>query len=113
MTPLTIAVRYGLKDKVEILLKAGADPSFPRNENWAPLHWAAATNNIEIAEMLIKAGANVNATDVYGGKNTPTMIAALWGYKDFISFMESAGANMDARNENGETYGIAVWITEK
>lgn len=61
-SPLYHAVRSGRSKIVEILLKHGADPSKP--EHNAPkgraLHEAAAKNNIDMARLLLNAGANPN-----------------------------------------------------
>jgi ankyrin repeat protein len=47
---------------IEELLKYGADPTdCDFCKKFTPLHYAAATNNMESIQCLIKAGADINA----------------------------------------------------
>ena len=41
-----------------IRLTFSADPSLQDIEGWTPLHIAAATNNYELAELLLSEGAD-------------------------------------------------------
>src|SRR5437868_2372876 len=43
------------------LLRAHIDVNAARADGSTALHWAAQWNELEVAESLIKAGANVNA----------------------------------------------------
>lgn len=43
-----------------------------------PLHWASINDNAEIAEILIKSGASIDATDYEG--RTPLFLASTKGY---------------------------------
>lgn len=66
-TPLHSAVATDAGDAVhEIvrgLLEAGADPNAKSREGGTPLHSAAFTGDLEIAEMLLAYGADPTATD--------------------------------------------------
>ena len=38
--------------------------SFVHGQNgWTPLHWATISGRVEIAELLLEKGANIEATD--------------------------------------------------
>jgi ankyrin repeat protein len=45
------------------VLHAGADPNAKSREGATPLHTAAYTGDLEIAEMLLAYGADPSATD--------------------------------------------------
>jgi|SRR5579872_918041 len=68
------------------LLNAGADPNCVTDSNvkgWTPLMAAAKAGSTEVAQALLKAGANVNATNEYGA--TPLDLAANHGYSSDIA----------------------------
>jgi uncharacterized protein len=50
---------------VHLLIDAGADPNAPVTGNWhaeTPLHWAASSDDADVASALIFRGANIEAT---------------------------------------------------
>ena len=67
-----------------------------------PLHEAAQSGNAASCERLIKAGADVNATDPDYGL-TPLHEAARKGYADIVHALLVGGADPDAKNNNGQT----------
>jgi hypothetical protein len=50
---------------VRILVEAGADPNARTSPSPAetPLHWAASSDDVDVAEALIEAGADIEAPD--------------------------------------------------
>ena len=69
-----------------------------------------ATGHLAIAERLLAAGANVNATD--GAGQTPLHIAALTGHSEAGRFLLGNGAEVNARDTKGRTpLAIAQWST--
>lgn len=59
---------------------------------WTPLHKAAATDQVEIARLLLENGANVNAFDAL--RMTPLVVALDVGASDeFCELLRSAGGD--------------------
>jgi uncharacterized protein len=57
---------------VAMLIEAGADPSAPVEGSWhaeTPLHWAASSDDVEVAQALIDGGADIeaNGASIAGG----------------------------------------------
>ena len=66
-----------------------------------PLSWTVFAGEVEIAEQLIKAGADVNRKNRDGG--TPLHEAAFMGQDQIARILLQNGADVEARDENGET----------
>ncbi len=70
-------------------LEDGADPKEPIDEtNLQPIHFAAQNASVEMAKLLITAGADVNAK-TEPDEETALDIAKLHGHKDFVDFILS------------------------
>jgi len=68
-------------------LDAGADPNLRTMENATPLHWAVMRDNrIEIMQVLVDAGADVDAETDEG--ETAIQIAARYGYFRNVEFLQ-------------------------
>ena len=67
------------------------------------MHEAAAFGHKEIAELLIAAGADVDAKDENG--YTPLFNAAYWGRKEIVELLIANGADVNAKIEAGEFKG--------
>src|SRR5215475_9736896 len=51
-------------EAVAMLIGAGADPNVPVERSWhaeTPLHWAASSDDAEVARALIDGGADIEA----------------------------------------------------
>ena len=70
--------------KLEFLINAGCDVNVTGPDGKSTLMTAAARGKFSCCQMLLAAGANVNAQDNYVG-NTPLIYAAL-GHLEFIAF---------------------------
>ncbi len=66
-----------------------------------PLHWAVYRNDVEAVKRLLKAGAEVNASNDYGA--TPLSEAAVSGNVEVIRRLLDAGADVNATNADGQS----------
>src|SRR5262249_15470747 len=60
---------------VRVLLGRHVDVNAAEIDGTTALHWAAQQNVLDLVDMLIRAGANPNATNRYGA--TPLSLACL------------------------------------
>jgi ankyrin repeat protein/L-ascorbate metabolism protein UlaG (beta-lactamase superfamily) len=96
------AITAGDRARVAELLRA--DPTLIRaqNENATrdlPLHTAAIAGNVEIARLLLDAGAEIDCGD--RDESTPLHDAALLRQRDMLDFLISRGADVNRRDRNG------------
>ena len=66
-----------------------------------PLHYAAIKGHKEVVELLIAAGADVNAKDI--DEWTPLHRAADAGHKEVAELLIAKGALVNAKDRVGET----------
>ncbi len=76
---------------VRSLIKQATDVNSSQGDGMTPLHWAALNGNAEMAEILIRAGANVHATTRIGAY-TPLFMAAKAGFPAVVELILTAGA---------------------
>src|ERR1051325_8893114 len=91
------------KDKVAIrtLVQQRADVNAPAADGDTALHWAAYWDDVETADLLIKAGANGNAANRYGVR--PLSLACNGGSAAMVELLLNAKADPNASAEEGET----------
>jgi ankyrin len=65
------------------------------------LHWAVRSDNREMANLLVRAGADPAVKDRYG--ITPLFLAAVNGSAEMIRMLLDAGASPDSVSPTGET----------
>jgi ankyrin repeat protein len=98
---LADAVRLGNTAAVRLLVKDRTAVNTPEPDGTMPLHWAAQRNDLEIAELLIRAGAGAGATNRYG--ISPLYLACLNGNAAMIERLLAAGADASKALPQGET----------
>src|SRR5919198_1015198 len=96
------AAMRGDKDAVRALLKDGADVNTALGDGMTALHYAASKHDVEMAKILVYAGANVKATTRIGGY-TPLLIASRDGDAQMIETLLAAGADANSATTNGTT----------
>jgi ankyrin repeat protein len=102
---------------VELLLACGADVNAKSEEGWTALHCAASEGLKDIAELLLRKGANVRARAArrYWLRNdpvsarrlfagiTPLHEAAASGGPELVELLIAHGAEVNAKTESGKT----------
>jgi ankyrin repeat protein len=79
-----------------------ADVNAPQRDGTTALHWAVQTDDVEMAQTLIRAGANVGAVNRFGVK--PLSLACINANAAMIELLLKAGADANAPlSELGET----------
>ncbi len=130
-SPILYAAYRGHQGLVELLVDAGAEmdafeatvagngervrelvvesPDLVKaysHDGWTLLHLAAHFNRRDIAEYLLKHGADAGATsreDSLAPGNTPLHAACASGHHDMAVFLIERGAKVNATQENGMT----------
>jgi ankyrin repeat protein len=98
---LMLAAYHGNIETVVELLARKADPDRRNLRNQTPLGGVAFKGFVPVAEVLLDAGADLNADQ--GGGITPLMLASLFGRTEMMRFLEKRGANSAARTRWGFT----------
>ncbi len=102
-TALGLAAFFNNMEVVRILLNKGANPNIAANNSFkvAPLHSACASGNVEIAKLLLDAGAYVNSRQLEDV--TPLHSAAHNGNIDLTTLLLKNGADVTAVTTTGQT----------
>lgn len=107
ITPTTLdkildAAEDGDLGVVNALLRDHPDLAFSKDtEGQTPLHWAAAKNHKDVAELLLANKAEVSAQDDDGW--TPLLLAAYEADRGLVELLLAKGADVNARGHNGGT----------
>jgi len=107
-TALMMAAFKKNRPAAEALIAKGAAVNRP---GWTPLHYAAASGDVDIAQLLLARGARIDAVSPpASGKYTPLMMAAREGHEDCALFLLGKGADPQLKNGEGLT---AAQIAQK
>ena len=83
---------------VAMLIEAGADPSGPVEGSWhaeTPLHWAASSDDVDVARALIDGGADIEATGASIAGGSPLDDAVGYGCWQVARLLVERGARVD------------------
>ena len=99
-SPVADAAARGDVETVRSLVKQGADVNAAQGDGMTALHWAAEEGILELAEVLIQAGARVDALTRLGSY-TPLHLASQWGHDAVVKALLAAGADANAPTTTG------------
>jgi ankyrin repeat protein len=89
---------------VRMLLQAGATVTVRDGEGYTPLHYAVSKGNLEEVQLLLAAGADVNALN-YKNHKTPLheAINENPNAEEILSLLIEAGGSLSEKTTEGET----------
>ena len=99
-TPVADAAMRGDLDAVRSLLEEGSDVNAPHGDGMSALHWAARRGDARMADMLVAAGARLEAGTRIGAY-TPLHLAARGGNSAAATLLIEAGAEVAAATVPG------------
>jgi ankyrin repeat protein len=103
------AVKAGNREVVSALLKTPAGAAAVKTaeaDGTTALHWAVQADQVDVARLLVAAGANANAANRYG--LTPLSLAADNANAVMVKLLLDAGADATATLRQGETILMAA-----
>ncbi|KAJ5438537.1 uncharacterized protein N7458_009535 [Penicillium daleae] len=102
-TPLMWAIRNGHFGPFCALLEHGADPSKAADDKdrGGGLHFAAELDRIEMIEILLKKGTQINDCDNHYRQQTPLSSAAERGHLQSVRLLLDRGADPKSADVNG------------
>ncbi len=101
LTPFLNAVKKNDLVQARRFLEEGTDPNFSTIMGDTPLHIAAQRGYYDMALLLIKFKAKVNAQKLSLVKETPLDVAVLGGHADIVVLLVNNGARVNVHKENG------------
>ncbi|MBM7703435.1 ankyrin repeat domain-containing protein [Priestia iocasae] len=101
-SPFTQAIITDDIDELQRLIEEGYAVDDIDDQGYTSLHWAAKSDNIEAAALLLNEGVNV---DIEDGDMfiTPLMSAAELGNSKMMSFLIEQGADVEYEDSDGYT----------
>lgn len=103
--PIVQAAARADAGQVHELLRQGAPVNAARGDGMTALHLAAETGDVKTAELLLRAGANVEAGTRIG-RYTPLHVASLNGHAPLVRLLLAAGADVHAATTNSGTLAV-------
>jgi ankyrin repeat protein len=98
-TPLFRAVESGAGARiVRALLELGSDPNAATEDGLTPLMYAASTGKVQIARLLVQAGAYVN---FQSRDHQALHCAVCCEQREVVGVLAEFGADLDAKHEGG------------
>ena len=78
---------------VALLLERGADPNRGNDYGWTKLHQAGYSNDCELAQLMLDAGARTDLS-ARGDGGTPLVAALFWGHREVVDLLGREPGNL-------------------
>ncbi|MCK5683620.1 ankyrin repeat domain-containing protein [bacterium] len=108
--------KNGNKEMVARMIKNGADVNAVDILKWTPLHWAVFRGHLEVVELLIDKGCNVNAAAKNGstplnlvGQNTKNTANKVLDTDKIEKLLKKNGAIVNSSPFSPRGYSKPVW----
>ena len=88
------AAMHRNKSAVRALVQQNADVNAPQADGTTALDWAVEADDLELTDLLIRAGAHVSAANQAGA--TPLLLATINGNATLIERLIAGGADPNA-----------------
>ena len=108
--PVADAAMNGDIEAVRSLLRSGADVNAAQGDGMTALHWAAQAGDRQLAEILVYAGARLDAGTRIG-RYTALHIAAREGRHEVARVLVEAGADPKATTSNSGVTPLHPYYT--
>ncbi|MGY8813816.1 MAG: ankyrin repeat domain-containing protein [Gammaproteobacteria bacterium] len=95
------AAKSGDFETIESLLNSSIDINVEKADGTTALHYAGHRDDLDIARLLTKSGANTSAANVYGV--TPLSLACINRSADMVKILLNGGANPNTTTLSGES----------
>jgi len=99
------------KNSVDTLLAEGANPNYSNFDGVTVLQIAVRENNLEIAKLLLKKGADPNLADFGEYEEPPLAIACLNGNEDMAFLLIQHKADIEYCDEFGNF--LIHWVASR
>jgi len=99
-SPVADAAAQGDLEAVRTLLRGGADVNAAQGDGMTALHWAALQGHVEMAKVLIYAGASLESTTRLGGY-TPLHLAGMRAQAGVMAVLLKSGSDVHALTTTG------------
>jgi ankyrin repeat protein len=100
MTGLHLAVYFGVKAIVQLLLEKGIDVNSKASDGQTPLHYASQRGHVEVVQLLLEKGADVNAA---ADGSMPLHWTSEGGHVEVVQLLLEKGADMNTADKYGWT----------
>lgn len=100
-SPLSLALKFGAKELVSMLIKGGADVNVRNGQDLTLLHQAILKEDSDTAVFLLKQGADMNA--LTGDQESPLQLAIHCRLPTVVDELCSLGVAFSAPNNKGDS----------